>query len=179
MTHRELIAGCQRGERSSQAALYTEFSSQAYGTCLKYARNQKEAQDVLQETFITVFEKIDQVRQVDSIGGWIRRIARNKALEAYRGTAVYPLRDDYDPVQVDEEVYNGPRMDYLLSLVQALPDRYRAVFSLYVLDGHNHKEIGELLDISPGTSKSNLARARAVLQDRLNKDQGIPQAGNN
>ncbi|KQC32295.1 RNA polymerase sigma-70 factor [Nonlabens sp. YIK11] len=169
MVQQQILEGCRKGDRKAQRALYDQYAASLYGCCLKYASNEQEAQDILQDSFITIFEKIQQFKNEGSLEGWCKRIAINTALQRYRGAKVYLLEDEQ---QLVEEV---PVVEYmeqlgledLLAMVQQLPDRYRMVFSLYALDGFSHQEIAELMDIREGTSKSNLSRARVSLQQMI------------
>ena len=152
--------------------MYRQYSSVLYGMCLKYAPNQMEAEDNLQDAFITIFQRIGQYQGKGSFEGWMKMIAINTVLQKYRQKRLYDLPADYlIEEKLDEDLDDGSAtlpLPFLLSIIQELPERYRFVFNLYVLDGHTHKEIAELLGISDGTSKSNLARARQLLQQKIN-----------
>ncbi|MBT8255458.1 MAG: sigma-70 family RNA polymerase sigma factor, partial [Bacteroidia bacterium] len=140
-----------------------------FGICLKYSPNRAEAEDNLQDAFITIFGRINQFQGKGSFEGWIKRITVNTALQKYRKKKVFDISNDQqiEDTQVEVEDKQLP-LDYLLKIIQELPDRYRLVFNLYVLDGYSHKEIAEMLGISDGTSKSNLARARMILRTKIN-----------
>lgn len=172
MSTEELITRCQNNDRQAQELLYRQYSSVLYGMCLKYAPNQMEAEDNLQDAFITIFQRIGQYQGKGSFEGWMKRIAINTVLQKYRQKRLYDLpADDLIEEKLDEDLDDGSAtlpLPFLLSIIQELPERYRLVFNLYVLDGHTHKEIAELLGISDGTSKSNLARARQLLQQKIN-----------
>ncbi len=172
MSTEELITRCQDNDRQAQELLYRQYSSVLYGMCLKYAPNQMEAEDNLQDAFITIFQRIGQYQGKGSFEGWMKRIAINTVLQKYRQKRLYDLpADDLIEEKLDEDLDDGSvalPLPFLLSIIQELPERYRLVFNLYVLDGHTHKEIAELLGISDGTSKSNLARARQLLQQKIN-----------
>lgn len=131
-----------------------------------------EAEDNLQDAFITIFQRIGQYQGKGSFEGWMKRVAINTVLQKYRQKRLYDLpADDTMEDEIDDEVSEDSMslpLPFLLSIIQELPERYRLVFNLYVLDGHTHKEIGDLLGISDGTSKSNLARARQLLQQKIN-----------
>ncbi len=167
MVYKEIITLCQNNDRKAQRELYEYISPKLYGSCLRYAPNEAEAQDILQESFITIFKKIEQFKFNGSFEGWCKRIAVNTALQRYRGVKVYDLVnedqiEDLETANVEE--YTDVSLDELLQMVQQLPDRYRLVFTMYVMDGYNHNEIAKMMEISVGTSKSNLARARKHLQ---------------
>ena len=141
-----------------------------YGVCLRYARDATEAEDNLQDGFVRVFSAIGQFRNEGSFEGWIRRIMVNVSLEKYRKThLLYPVEDV--TVYMDEsDVFEMPDVltaEELLRLIQELPPRYQMVFNLYVVEGLNHQEISREMQISEGTSKSNLARARAILKKKV------------
>jgi len=172
MSLEKLIMECRQNNRRAQEEIYRVYSGKMYALCLKYSRNKEEAEDNLQDGFITVFQKIEQFKFKGSFEGWIKRIMINTALQKYRERNVLNLlREDEisDVVEVDEEVMNFS-LDYLLDKIQNLPNQYRLVFNLYILDGYSHKEVAEMLGISEGTSKSNLSRARSLLKKRIEED---------
>lgn len=170
MVLKELINECRKNNRKAQKELYDRFSSNLFASCLKYAPDDQEAQDILQDTFITIFNKIDQFKDEGSFEGWCRRIAVNTALQRYRKKKVFNLvhEDQIKDEEVQEEETDDIDLKNLLAMVQQLPDRYRMVFSMYVLDGYSHKEIARSMNITEGTSKSNLARARKHLKEMIN-----------
>ena len=138
-----------------------------FALCLKYSKNHQDAEDTLQDSFLTIFNKIDQYKNKGSFEGWLKRITIHTALQKYREKS--PLKivkevineDEIEEINLENTTFN---IDVLLGFIQQLPDRYRLVFNLYVLDNYSHKEIAELLNISEGTSKSNLSRARKILK---------------
>ena len=166
---KKLIQRCAKNDRKAQAEVYQLFSGKLFALCLKYSKNYSQAQDNLQDGFITIFNKIGQYNHKGSFEGWMKRIVINTALQKYRTKNMLSLVTEEIPdeviVEVDEETVS---LDYLLSIIQELPDRYRMVFNLYVLDGYSHKEIAKKLTITEGTSKSNLSRARLILREKLN-----------
>ena len=146
------------------------FSSKMFGLCLQYSNNHDDAKDILQEGFIKVYQKLNQFNHRGSFEGWIRRIMINTALEKYRSHLhLYPLTEQEMRREElsHEEVFERLSADDLIRLVQELPPRYRMVFNLYAIEGYAHKEISEMLGITIGTSKSNLARARGILQEKV------------
>lgn len=170
---KNLIKGCKKGDLKAQEELYRLFAPKLFGLSLKYSRNKQEAEDNLQEAFITIFKKIDQYKNKGSFEGWLKRITINTALQRYRKQSVFQIIDE-EAIEQPEEVElreDGVSLDYLLKIIQELPDQYRMVFNLYVLDDYSHKEIAELLNISVGTSKSNLSRARQQLKEKLEEQQ--------
>ena len=165
-----LLKDCKRGKRGSQEELYRRFSSAMYGLCLQYASCEEDAQDILQDGFIKVFGKLEQVKNPSALPGWIRRVMINTALEKYRSQVLLQRVDDIKE-EMDEAsdtgAYEDLTCDELVGLIQTLSPRYRMVFNLYAIEGYSHQEISESLGISIGTSKSNLSRARAILQDKI------------
>ncbi len=165
-----LLEGCKKGRPKSQEALYMRFAPAMYGICLQYASNEGDAQDILQEGFIKVFVKLDQVRNPAAFPGWIRRLMINTALEKYRSQVILQRVDDVRNEiheASDDGIFSELTSDELVALIQTLSPKYRMVFNLYAIEGYNHKEISEELGISVGTSKSNLSRARAILQEKI------------
>jgi RNA polymerase sigma factor (sigma-70 family) len=164
----ELIEECKQQNANAQGVLYKRYSGVLFGICLKYSPNRAEAEDNLQDAFITIFSRIGQYQGKGSFEGWIKRVTVNTALQKYRKKKVYEISNEeqIEDAQVEIEQTEVP-LDFLLKIIQELPDRYRLVFNLYVLDGYSHKEIAEMLGISDGTSKSNLARARMILKTKV------------
>jgi RNA polymerase sigma factor (sigma-70 family) len=171
----ELIKKCKEENIKAQGELYTLFSAKLFSICLKYSRNATEAQDNLQDAFITIFKSIKQYKHKGSFEGWMKRITVNTVLQKYRKERVFEIVNEErieDPeVEIEE---SNITLDFLLQIIQELPDRYRLVFNLYVLDGYSHKDISEMLDITTGTSKSNLARARMILKNKI-EDHNLAQ----
>jgi RNA polymerase sigma-70 factor (ECF subfamily) len=168
----EIIKGCVEGRRQAQEELYRMLAGKMFAVCLRYSRDHDEAKDNLQDGFIKVFGHIRQYRGAGSFEGWVRRIMVNTALQKYRGHyQLYALSDS------ETKAYNIPVENImemlgekdLLEMIQGLPPRYKLVFNLYAIEGYSHKEISEQLNITEGTSKSNLSRARDILQERLKK----------
>ncbi|MGZ3880163.1 MAG: RNA polymerase sigma factor [Flavisolibacter sp.] len=164
----DLLEGCRRGDRKMQQELYDRFSPKMYGVCLRYAGNTEEAEDILQEGFIKIFNKINSYRGDGSFEGWIRRIFVNTAIEHFRKkTYLQPI------TETEENTVEGKYLSVLDSLaekdivrlIQQLSPGYRTVFNMYVVEGYTHKQIADMLGISEGTSKSQLSRAKLILQD--------------
>lgn len=164
----KLIKQCANNDRKAQKEIYQLFAGKLFSICLKYSKNKQEAQDNFQDGFVTIFDKIGQFNFKGSFEGWIKRVMVNTILLKYRKKTVLSIVTEEIPDEVvvdidDDEI----SLDYLLNLIQELPERYRMVFNLYVLDGHSHKEIAKMLQIAEGTSKSNLARARGILKQKI------------
>lgn len=166
----QLIHNCKQGDRKSQEQLYRNYSGILYGICLKYSNNKTEAEDNLHDSFMTIYEKIGQYSSKGSFEGWIKRITVNTVLQKYRKEEHLNVVSENleEEVSVDVEE-NDICLQTLLSYIRELPNKYRTTFNLYVLDGHTHKEISKLLGTSEGTSKSNLARARVLLKEKIEK----------
>ncbi len=174
LTERELVEGCQREDRRAQEMLYGRFSRRMYAVCLRYARHQLEAQDLLQEGFIRVFEKLGGFRLEGSLEGWIRRIMVHTCINHYRKKAFQNERLGLE--HVPETPVGALAVDRLgeaelLSLVRELPDGYRMVFNLFAIEGYDHAEIADLIGCGESTSRSQLAKARRMLQDRITKQE--------
>ena len=166
----DLIKGCIEGSRRMQEDLYRRFSPRMYAVCLRYAGNTEEAEDILQEGFIKVYKKLDSFRSEGSFEGWVRRIFVNTAIEHFRRKRyLMPVTEK------EENTIEGKYISVLdelaekdiLALVQELSPGYRTVFNMYVVEGYTHKEIADMLGISEGTSKSQLSRAKVILQEMV------------
>ncbi|GAA4940383.1 RNA polymerase sigma factor [Algibacter agarivorans] len=165
---KQLIENCKIDDTKAQGELYKLFSSKLFSVCLKYSRNYAEAEDNLQDAFLTIFKKIEQYKGKGSFEGWLKRITVNTVLQRYRNEKVFDIINENTIEDVELEVDEAQvSIDYLLQIIQELPDRYRLVFNLYVLDGYSHKDIAEMLNINLGTSKSNLSRARQILKQTI------------
>lgn len=172
-----LIKRCADNDRKAQKEIYQLFAGKLFSICLKYSKNKQEAQDNFHDGFVTIFEKIGQFKFKGSFEGWIKRVMLNTILLKYRQKTVLNIVTEEIPDEVivdidDDEV----SLDFLLNLIHELPDRYRMVFNLYVLDGYSHKEISKMMQIAEGTSKSNLARARAILKLKIEEFQAGQQS---
>ena len=165
-----LLKECKRGKSESQEKLYRRFAAAMYGLCLQYASNEEDAQDILHEGFIKIFAKLDQVKNPAALPVWIRRVIINTALERYRSQVILQRVDEVKEEHHEDSGYEALERitcDELVGLIQTLTPRYRMVFNLFAIEGFSHQEISEELGISIGTSKSNLSRARAILQEKI------------
>jgi len=177
---REIIEGCVRGEKRHQDALYKRFSSLLFGICLRYTKNKMEAQDVLQEVFVKVFNHIHSYHHDGSFEGWMRRIAVNTSITNYRKNLKHAYQEDIDVVVAhNEEPIHMEDLEFtaeeMMLCIQRLPAGYKTVFNLYVIEGFMHKEIADKLGIDVNTSKSQLSRAKSYLQRELNELSRIKQ----
>jgi RNA polymerase sigma-70 factor (ECF subfamily) len=166
----ELLNGCVKGDRLMQKLLYERFCKRMLAICLRYSKAQQEAEDILQESFIKVFEHIKSFRKECPLEQWIKRIVINTALKHNRSKLyMYPALDIEDLERpIDENItLSDFHYNELLAMIQQLAPRYQVVFNLYAIEGFQHKEIASMLGITEGTSKSQFARARALLQQMI------------
>jgi RNA polymerase sigma factor (sigma-70 family) len=163
----QLLDGCIRDQRLAQEALYKKYAPTMFGICLRYAVDRPQAEDIMQEGFVKVFTHIKQFRREGSFEGWMKRIFVNTAIEWLRKNSVMNQMLDVDVTplnRVQPDDFHHLSAKDLLGFVQSLAPGYRTVFNLYAIEGYSHKEIGEMLGISEGTSKSQFARARYMLE---------------
>lgn len=166
----ELVRMCKKGKRDAQQRLYKQLSPVLFGVCLRYAKDRTEAEDILQDGFVKIFTKLDTFKFDGSFEGWARRVVVNSALERYRKmNLMYTVSEirDYDTQFSASDVLSEMSYNELLDMIQELTPQYRTVFNLYAIEGYSHQEIAKMLDISEGTSKSNLSRARCILQEKV------------
>jgi RNA polymerase sigma factor (sigma-70 family) len=167
----DLIKGCIEGDRKMQQELYRRFAGKMYAVCLRYANNSNDAQDLLQEGFIKVYRNLHRFRAEGSFEGWIRRVFINSSIEQYRKKSAHLAtvsdREENTIEDTDISALDSMAEKDIIKLIQELSPGYRTVFNLYVVEGYSHKEIGEQLGISEGTSKSQLARAKGILQKKV------------
>lgn len=168
----QLIHDCKKNDRKAQEQLYRQFAPKMFSLCLKYSRNYAEAQDNLQEAFLLIFEKIQQYEFKGAFEGWLKRVVINYILQQYRNKRLLNSIDDQDFEEVEIELEEGISVEFLMKIIQELPDRYRLVFNLYVFENYSHQEIADALGISVGTSKSNLSRAKLILKQKIENNTG-------
>lgn len=172
----ELIEGCKKNHPKSQRDLYERFSGKMYSLCLRYIKEETEAEDVLVAGFMKIFNKIEQYQREGSFEGWIRKIMVNESLQYIRQNKNMYLQVDIENAQYTfntDAVESQLAAEDLLKMVGRLPMGYRTIFNLYAIEGYSHQEIADMLDISVNTSKSQLSRARALLQKTLSSVSGI------
>ena len=176
-SEQELVKGCLRNSRLHQQALYERYSSKMFAVCLRYAPDRMLAEDFLQEGFVKVFTRLDQFNGQGSLEGWVRRVMVNTALQYLRSQKNAPQEVDIEHSQHvsngDSGVLDSLAVEELTKMVQKLPTGYRMVFNMYVIEEYTHKEIAAELGITEGTSKSQLARARGLLQKMIKKNENI------
>lgn len=164
----QIILDCQKNDIRAQEQLYRLLAPKLFGVCIKYSRSYEDAQDNMQDGFLLIFSKIGLFQFKGSFEGWAKRVMINNVLQKYRSDTIFDIVSDNvaeeEEVEIDTE---SVTLDYLTEIIQELPDRYRMVFNMYVIDGFSHKDISEMLNINIGTSKSNLARARLILKEKI------------
>ena len=171
-TDKQLLAKCLEKNRKAQNELYMKYAPKLFGTCLRYSKNNTDAEDILQEGFIKIFKYLKDFRNEGHFEGWMRKIMVTTALNFYKRKSL--LNKEVDPDFVNAPSISVPDVisllssEELLAMIQELPDGYRMVFNLNTIEGYSHKEIGEIMNISVNTSKSQLSRARNSLQKKIN-----------
>lgn len=172
-TENELIRKCLNNDSKALKRLYELYAPKMFGVCLRYAKNQMEAEDILQEGFIKIFSNLHRFKFEGSFEGWIRRTFVNTSINHYKKNLKHARELDIEDVETEnpkgEKVLDKLSADEILSVVQNLPEGYRMVFNLNVLEGYTHKMIGEMLSISENTSKSQLLRAKRLLREKINQ----------
>ncbi len=170
MSDDELIKGCIRENKHCQRALYERFAGKMMTVCIRYTRHRLEAEDILQEGFIKVFNNISKFQGKGSFEGWIRRIMINTALSNYNKSSFQKELiglEDYQSGVEQPKAIQQLTADEIMAVINTLPDGYKIVFNLYVIEEYSHKEIAEMLDITPSTSRSQLVKARRMLQKKI------------
>ncbi len=170
MSEKELIHACLRGDNQSFRRLYDRYAAKMMTVCLRYARHRLEAEDLLQDGFVKVFNNLEKFQHKGSFEGWIRRIMINTALKNNGRSSFKNERiglEDYQSGSQDPKVLAKLSEEEILKAIAELPEGYRRVFNMYVIDGLSHKEIGEILNITDSTSRSQLVKARKLLQLKI------------
>lgn len=172
LTDEELIQGCIRKETNCQKGVFDRYAGRLLGVSMRYARNKADAEDILQDAFIKIFDKMAQFRGQGSFEGWMKRIVVNTALKKYSITRYSKEFSGSEMIAMNESVVESGidaqlNEKELMGLINRLPDGYRIVFNLFVIEGYRHEEIAEMLKIQPGTSRSQLVKARLMLQKQI------------
>jgi len=170
-THREIVEACKSGDRQAQFELYRLYGKAMYNVCLRMVKNETDAEDLLQSSFVDIFTKLHSFRFQSSVGAWIKRIVINNCINFLKKRRIQleeldVERHDHTAKTVTTPVM-GISVDAVKTAMTELPDGYRVVFTLYLLEGYDHKEIGEILGITEATSKSQYSRAKKKLQNIL------------
>ena len=172
--HRDLVEQCKEGSRQAQFEIYRLYSKAMYNICLRMVRNELDAEDLLQNSFVDVFTKLHTFRYQSSVGAWIKRIVVNNCINFLkkRRLEIQELNEKIteQPIVEKEEKTLPYSVESVKAALMQLPDGYRVVFTLYMLEGYDHKEIGEILQISEATSKSQYSRAKKKLREILRNE---------
>jgi RNA polymerase sigma factor (sigma-70 family) len=175
----ELIQQCLANQAAAQKQLYDTYKSKMMGVVLRYVRHREDADDIFQEAFIRVFKNLHTLSERQALGGWIKMIVVNTAINHYQANKKFKLDKEVEAL-LDSSDDSFPKVlsslyaADLLKLVQKLPDAYRLVFNLYVIDGYKHSEIADLLHVSESTSRSTLARAKEKIRNQLAQSGNSP-----
>lgn len=171
MDESALIEKCLKGDQLAQRTLFDKYAPKMFSVALRYAKETDQAEDLLQDAFVKVFMKLDRYNGTGSFEGWIRRIVVNTALDSIRKNIKFQDNISSDDVayKLEQNVFTGDSLDeeFLLKMINSMPDGYKIVFNMFAIEGYSHKEIAKELDISENTSKSQYSRARAYLKQRL------------
>ncbi|MFT5876665.1 MAG: RNA polymerase sigma factor (sigma-70 family) [Dokdonia sp.] len=171
MTDSELVKACLENNARAQKALFEMYSPKFMGVCLRYAQNQDEANDMLQDGFIKIFQKLKSYSGSGSFGGWMHRTIVNTCLDTLRKNKKFKFSVEIEHAEgqvfTSDTALSDIRTKELMQLVQRLPDGYRVVFNMFAIEGYGHKEIAEKLGVTENTSKSQYRKARFWLQKEL------------
>lgn len=172
------IEGCLKGDGNAQRAVFEKYKKRMYALCYRYCGNTTDAEDVLMQGFLKVFTKISSFKKEGSFEGWIKRIMIHEALQLLRKRnqlQTHELDDNTTQTLASPSISYMPDTEAYLHLIQSLPTGYRTVFNLYAIEGYSHSEIAQMLNISESTSKSQLSRARDILQTKLKQLEHLPE----
>jgi len=167
-----LITDCRQGKREAQEQLYRHYSTKVMGVCRRYANTAEDAKDIFQEAFINIFRSLQRLEQIESLDAWVRKVTANTAINYYYTQRKHQHHIStetilhYDDTNYDNVLSELDKED-LLKLIELLPGGCRHVFNLYVVEGYNHREIAEMMNITEGTSKSQLFRAKDMMKSKL------------
>lgn len=174
MDLKKIISGCQKGDAKAQKALVLRYASLLLTVGRRYMKNEVDAEDILQDSFIKIFQSFKQFDpNKGTLDGWMKRIVINTALKQYRSQKQHlPTEnlEQHNEVFILPSVYEKLHEEDLIQLISSIPEGYRQVFNLYAIEGYSHKEVAEMLEIAEASSRSSLSRARAHLQKRIKKN---------
>lgn len=175
ISEEEIIKACLKGKSKYQKLLYEKYSGLMFGVCLRYFKTREEAQDAMQDGFVKVFTKLNEFRFEGSFEGWIRRIMVTTSLNLHKKDLKHYYHEDVagGGFQLKDESmeYDSLQVEDMLKIIREMPNGYKLVFNLYEIEGYAHNEIGEMLNISANTSKSQLMKAKRYLRKRLNYEE--------
>jgi len=174
LLHNQLIEKCRKGDKNAQFRIYELYYKAIYNTCFRLVRNHQVAEEIMQDTFLAAFEKIEQFLGIVAFGAWLKKIAVNKSLDKIKGQKIVfsDLQlNEHQPIDViDNEFdpqYSAETLQIIRQAIEIMPEGYRIILSLYLIEGYDHDEIAELLQIKPASSRSQLARAKKYLIEQL------------
>ncbi len=169
MDERQLIKGCLANRAKDQQEIFRRFSGKMLSVCRRYARHEMEAEDMLQDAFVKMFKNLHSFKAEGSFEGWLRRITINTAIKHCQRKSFTNEINGYEKLPESSYQQSGSKIDedFLMKIVSELPEGYRLVFNLYAIEGYSHQEIAELLGVTSSTSRSQLVKARNMLQRRL------------
>lgn len=171
MDDKTLVSACTKGDSRAQRALFDKFAPKMLSICKRYIPNSEESEDVLQDAFVKVFQKIGDFKQEGSLEGWMRRIVVNTALDAIRKNkkwlGIAQVETVENQVSFDDTSFDNMDVSHLLQMISDMPDGYRVVFNMFAIEGYSHREIADTLGVSENTSKSQYSRARAFLRTQI------------
>jgi RNA polymerase sigma-70 factor (ECF subfamily) len=173
MNDQQLVKNCLKGKREAQHQLYQQFAEYMLGVCYRYTKSMSDAEDVLQEGFIKVFNHLDQYKSNGDLGAWIRRIMVNTAINYLKQMSRYRVELTFNEGSLHPVSNENPEVNMsakeLAELIRQLPIGYQTIFNLHAVEGYTHVEIGQMLGIHEGTSRSQYARARGLLGSWIKK----------
>lgn len=174
MNEKTIIDGCRKNQRKAQEYLYNQYSGKFYMLAMRYCKSQLEAEDIIQESFIKIFDKINGFKGKSKLETWMTRIVINTALNSQRSKLyMFPMAD-INEVDLEEEIsLGGFELQELLKMIQSLPSGCQAIFNLFAIEGFNHSEIADMMEISESTSKSQYSRAKKLLKEMIKKSEII------
>ncbi|MFN4941660.1 MAG: RNA polymerase sigma factor [Bacteroidota bacterium] len=174
MTEQELVEGCIREDRICQRELWNRYSKKIMSLCLRYCNSQEEAEDALMEAYVKIYDNLAKFRFQSSLETWMRRVAVNLCINKIRARKHIwaSITDDEYRLGYADDAFEDLQVNQIMKMVEALPVGYRTVFNMYAIEGYSHKEIAEMLGIDEGTSRSQFAKARKVLQQQIQKSEG-------
>jgi RNA polymerase sigma factor (sigma-70 family) len=179
LNERDLVIACQRHDPKAQTAFYNLYKGRLLGVCRRYARTEAEAEDIFQDAFVKIFNNLHTLEKPESVAYWVKSSVIRTAIDHYRQSQKEKNNVDYDTVinepQLEPSIFENLNREQVLAVINELPDGYRVVVNLFLVDGYSHAEIGTMLGLSEGTSKSQLSRAKEILRTKL-KQIGIVSA---
>jgi RNA polymerase sigma factor (sigma-70 family) len=173
VTEKELVLACKRNDPKAQTAFYNLYKGRLLGVCRRYARTVAEAEDIFQEAFIKIFKNLHNLEKIESVNHWVKSSVIRTAIDHYRHTIHEREQIGYETImeqpEMDSNIFSNLSRDQILDIINTLPNGYRMVINLYLIDGYTHADIAQMLNISEGTSKSQLSRGRDLLKKELIK----------